>query len=422
MAVMEFSRFGERFRTPSGILRLMDDLGRAMAGGDMLMLGGGNPAAIPEMQAVWRRRVRELLDDGAALDRTLLHYDTPRGNVEFLATLAAFFRREFGWPVEPGNLVVTAGAQSAFFALFNMLAGDPAPGRRRRRIVLPLMPEYIGYADQGLSPDLFRGLAPRVESTGPHRFKYHVDFAALDGVDDAAAVCVSRPTNPTGNVLPDDEVSRLRDFARARGVPLIVDNAYGAPFPGILFRNATPTWDPDSVRVFSLSKLGLPGVRTGIVLAPLPLADALASWNSILHLANDNVGQAIVRPLFESGEILQLSREVIRPFYEARSRQALAWADELLGGAGGWTVHESEGALFLWFRFPGLKIRSGELYERLKRRGVLVVPGQYFFYGGQEEHPHAHECLRVTCSQAPETVREGFRILAEEVRRAARDG
>ena len=145
---MEFSRFGERFRAPSGILRLMDDLGRAMAGGRMLMLGGGNPAAIPEMQAVWRRRVRELLDDGDALDRTLLHYDTPRGNVEFLDTLAAFFRREFGWPVAPENLVVTAGAQSAFFALFNMLAGDPAPGRARRRIVLPLMPEYIGYADQ----------------------------------------------------------------------------------------------------------------------------------------------------------------------------------------------------------------------------------------------------------------------------------
>lgn len=419
---MEFSRFGERFRAPSGILRLMDDLGRAMAGGRMLMLGGGNPAAIPEMQAVWRRRVRELLDDGAALDRTLLHYDTPRGNVEFIDTLAAFFRREFGWPVAPENLVITAGAQSAFFALFNMLAGDPAPGRTRRRIVLPLMPEYIGYADQGLSPDLFRGVAPRVEATGPRRFKYHVDFEALGAVDDAAAVCVSRPTNPTGNVLSDDEVSRLRAFARNRGVPLIVDNAYGAPFPCILFRDATPTWDPDSVRVFSLSKLGLPGVRTGIVLAPAPLAEALVSWNSILHLANDNIGQAIVRPLFESGEILRLSRGVIRPFYEARSRQALAWADEFLGDDAEWAVHESEGALFLWFRFPGLGIRAEELYERLKRRGVLVVPGHYFFYGGQEGHPHAHECIRVTCSQAPETVREGFRILAEEVRQAGDRG
>lgn len=415
---MEFSSFGERFRAATGIGRLMDDLGRAMAGGDSIMLGGGNPAAIPAVQEVWRRRMRELLEAGAGFDRMLVNYDTPRGNVDFVRTLAAFFRREFGWPVSPANLVVTVGAQSAFFALFNMLAGDPAPGRARRRILLPLMPEYIGYAGQGLSSDLFRGLAPRVTATGPHRFKYHIDFDALDAIDDAAAICVSRPTNPTGNVLDDAEVARLRDHARARGIPLIIDNAYGAPFPHILFRDIRCEWDPQTVLVFSLSKLGLPGVRTGIVLAPEPIAAALASWNSILHLANDNIGQAIVRPLFESGEILALSREVIQPFYRTRSQQAMAWAEEFLGPGDDWTIHESEGALFLWFRFPGLKIGAEALYERLKRRGVLVVPGHFFFFGGQDAHPHAHECLRVTCSQAPDDVREGLRILADEVRRS----
>ena len=36
----------------------MDDLGRAMAGGgEMLMLGGGNPALVPEVEKLWRGRM-----------------------------------------------------------------------------------------------------------------------------------------------------------------------------------------------------------------------------------------------------------------------------------------------------------------------------------------------------------------------------
>ena len=41
---MKLSKFGEKFAGHSGIVQLMDDLGKAMSGGqDMLMLGGGNP-------------------------------------------------------------------------------------------------------------------------------------------------------------------------------------------------------------------------------------------------------------------------------------------------------------------------------------------------------------------------------------------
>jgi valine--pyruvate aminotransferase len=59
---------------------------------------------------------------------------------------------------------------------------------------------------------------------------------------------------------------------------------------------------------------------------------------------------------------------------------------------------------------------SAELYERLKNRGVLIVPGHYFFPGLEEKWPHRRECIRVNYSQDEETVRQGIRILAEEVR------
>jgi valine--pyruvate aminotransferase len=55
--------------------------------------------------------------------------------------------------------------------------------------------------------------------------------------DEVGAICVSRPTNPTGNVLTDDEIARLHASWRSTtDMPLIIDNAYGPPFPGILYK------------------------------------------------------------------------------------------------------------------------------------------------------------------------------------------
>jgi len=74
--------------------------------------------------------------------------------------------------------------------------------------------------------------------------------------------------------------------------------------------------------------------------------------------------------------------------------------------------------MFLWLWFKDLPITSQELYERLKERRVIVVPGHYFFPGLNEEWRHKHECIRMTYSQDEETVREGIRIIGEVVRRA----
>ena len=397
----------------------MDDLGHALASGgpDIKMLGGGQPARIPEINAVWQRRLRELLDEVGGLDRALTSYDPPRGNPRFLEAVAGLFRRTFGWDIGPENVAVTCGGQTAFYFLFNLLAGPMADGSRRK-ILLPLVPEYIGYANQGVAGDLFRAVTPLIETTGPHEFKYRVDFEHLEVTPDIAAICASRPTNPTGNVLTDEEISRLSALAKAHGIPLILDNAYGAPFPGIIFSDATPYWAEHVILTLSLSKIGLPGTRTGIVLGPPEIIRALGSMSAIIGLANPNMGQQIVLPLLESGEILRLSRDVVRPFYEAKCRLARQAAVAEFADDFAWFMHRSEGALFLWLWFPGLPISSSQLYERLKQRGVLVVSGHYFFFGDESpEWPHRHECLRVSYAMDETTVRAGLRVIAEEVRR-----
>lgn len=396
----------------------MHDLGHALANAKpgVKMLGGGQPARIPEIQEVWRKRLEELIGQAGGIDRAMTSYDPPQGNPRFIEELAGLFQRSFGWNIGPENIAITPGGQTAFFFLFNLLAGRMTDGARKH-ILLPLVPEYIGYADQGVDGSLFRAVPPLIEETGPHEFKYRVDFDRLQITPETAAICASRPTNPTGNVLTDEETAHLSALAKEHGIPLILDNAYGAPFPGIIFTDATPFWEPHVILTYSLSKIGLPGTRTGIVIGPPEIIRAIGSLSAIVGLSNPSTGQQIMLPLVESGEILRLSRDVVKPFYEEKCRLARQTAIEEFGGDFEWRMHRSEGALFLWFWFPGLPIPTKELYARLKQRGVLVVPGEYFFFGLESpEWPHRHECIRVSYAMNESIVRDGLRIIAEEVR------
>lgn len=414
----EKSLFAESLTGGSGIETLMDDLGHALAegGAGIRMLGGGNPALIPEMNAVWRRRMEEILGEGDRFDRMMTVYDPPKGNTRFALALAAYLQREYGWDVGAEHIGITCGGQAAFFDLFNLFAGEFSGGRRKK-VLLPVVPEYIGYANQGLGPDFFTGAMPEIAHSGPHAFKYRVDFDRLKIGGDIGAICASRPTNPSGNVLTDAEVARLDALARESGVPLLLDNAYGEPFPGIVFTKIQPVWNENIVLTFSLSKLGLPGTRTGIVVARPEIIRALTSMNAIIGLANGTIGQAIVTPLLESGEIRRIATDLVRPFYERKAANARRWVAQYFDDALDYHVHASEGALFLWLWFRGLPISSAELYERLKKRGVLVVPGHYFAIGSAEAERHANECIRVSFAMDDAVVEEGIAILADEVAR-----
>ena len=295
-----------------------------------------------------------------------------------------------------------------------MLAGE-FQGGKRKAILLPLVPRVHRLHESRIKPGLLRAVEPRLEVLSGHRFKYHVDFDRIIVDDDVAAICVSRPTNPSGNVLTNEEVHRLASIARNAGVPLIIDNAYGLPFPGILFRSADPIWDENIILTLSLSKLGLPNTRTGIVVAQPEIIRAIASMTAIVGLANCSIGQAIVLPLVQSGEILRLAREVVGPFYKRKSELAQNWIAESFNDSLDYHVHVSEGALFLWLWFRGMRISAETLYNRLKQRGVLVVPGHYF--GASEDWRHGHECIRLSFAMDEAAVREGIAILAEEVTR-----
>ena len=416
---LKLSAFGERFTRATGALELMDDLGQAMGGESAaLMLGGGNPGKIPEVQSVFQRRLAEVAANTAEFERMLSNYAHPKGELSFRRSLAGLLRREYGWSLSADNIALTPGSQAAFFLLFNMFAGMRGDGGLAR-LLLPVTPEYVGYADLGLQDGLLRARRPTIEELPDRFFKYRLDLDALEIGADIGAVCVSRPTNPTGNVLSDGELHALDARCRSAGVPLIVDSAYGLPFPGIVFVPAAPLWNENVVLCMSLSKLGLPGARTGIVIACEEIVSALTRMTAILNLAVGSVGPVLTQPLVESGEIIELGRRHIEPYYRSKAMRAC----ELIAGALEglpYRIHKPEGAIFLWLWLPGLPITSAELYGRLKARGVVVLSGHYFFPGMTEPWRHRDECIRISFAQDDAIVAEGIEALGAEIRTVLR--
>lgn len=412
---MQFSTFGTKFSQHSGITQLMDDLNDGLQNPDAIMLGGGNPAAIPEMIEHFTHLSQRMVEDGSLVS-ALTNYDGPQGKSSFISALAKLLSDTYGWPISEKNIMLTNGSQCAFFYLFNLFGGQYDDGSFKK-ILLPLTPEYIGYADSGLTPEIFTSFKPTIEHLDNRQFKYHVDFDALEIDESVAAICASRPTNPTGNVLTDEEVRKLDVLAQKHGIPLIIDNAYGVPFPNIIFEDVTPFWNSNTILCSSLSKLGLPGVRCGIIIASENIITALSNINGIVSLAPCGVGPALAQEMIKTGDLLTLSENVIKPFYQDKAQRTIAKLQQAIPDSR-FKIHKAEGAIFLWLWFEGLPIPTKELYQRLKQRGLLVVPGEYFFIGSELDWDHTHECLRMNYVQPDELIERGIEILADEVSKA----
>lgn len=418
---MEFSDFGKKLTRHSGILELMDDLGRPLPEGiKPYPLGGGNPARISEVEELYEKRIREMTESREFLS-VISSYDAPQGRMEFIASIASYFSSRYSWPITAENIAITNGSQMSMFFLFNMFAGKF--NDRSKTILFPLMPEYVGYADQGIYDGMMVSVPSLLEYHEDHTFKYVLDRKAvseyLDSHPEVGAIAFSRPTNPSGNVLRDDEVAFLSDEAERHNIPLIIDNAYGLPFPSIIFTDASITWNENIVLSMSLSKIGLPSIRTGIVIARKEIIDALSNINAIVSLTAGSFGQALASSLIRSGELERISRDIVKPFYREKSQRCGEYINTFFKGTD-YYYHVSEGSIFIWLYLPSLSMATSDFYKILKTKGVVTVPGEYSFYGSEEQerglkypHPHYDKCLRLNYAGDDDTVKNGIRIIAE---------
>lgn len=179
------------------------------------------------------------------------------------------------------------------------------------------------------------------------------------GPNSSRMVFVCNPNNPTGELLPREEVLRVAEECDRHGAVLVVDESFvelSDPAQSV----APDVADFKGLLVLrSLSKaFGLPGLRAGFATASPPLAETLESWRSPWSLSV--LAEAAARACFRgAGPFLERSRRLV-----VRERR---WLGGALAG-GGLRPMESR-APFLCAQAP---VPASRASREFLKRGFLV--------------------------------------------------
>jgi aspartate/methionine/tyrosine aminotransferase len=226
--------------------------------GDLVNLSAGQPSAgAPEP-------VRAAA--AAALHLNQLGYSVALGIPELRTAIATDYQRQYGIEVGPDAVIVTTGSSGgfllAFLACFDV--GD--------RVALA-SPGYACYRN------ILSALGCEVVEIpcGPET-RFQPTARMLAELDPPVqGVIVASPANPTGTVIPPDELSAIASWCDASGVRLISDEVYH----GLVYPGAPPTscaWQTsrNAVVVNSFSKYyAMTGWRLGWLLVPAELRRAV---------------------------------------------------------------------------------------------------------------------------------------------------
>jgi len=305
----------------------------------------------------------------------------------------------------PGDdLIVTNGCQQALDLIGRVLL---RPGDR----VLVEDPVYTGLKN------LLAGMGARLVGipVGPGGLDLERLEHALGREKPRFLVATSNFQNPTGATLPLAARRALIGMARAAGVPVVENDAYGElryhgqPLPAIKELDESGS----TVLLRSFSKVSFPGLRVGWALGPKPLIDRLRHAKEASDLHTDQLSQAVLLEFSVSGRLEAHRQHVLRAGSE-RLAATLDACRRYLPAAARWT--QPEGGMNVWVRLPE-PLDAGELLPRARKEGVAYMPGRYFAVS----HP-APGALRLSfAGLAPDEIRAGLRALGRVVEAGLED-
>jgi valine--pyruvate aminotransferase len=338
-----------------------------------------------------------------------------QGYDPFIDAVVETYNRLYNWGIKRENVLITGGSQSLYFLAVNAFAGEQSDGKSIKHTVIPMVPDYTGYDGVTLDEQTVVGFKAKMTVTQRHEFKYHIDFDAIQVNEKTGAILCSRPCNPTGNILTHEEVQRLLGYAKKWDIPLLMDSAYAPPFPNLAYSEMSPVFDEHIVHCVSLSKAGLPGERVGIAIAHERYIEALEPFLSNSGIHSSRFGQALAAKTFLSGKLEALSASVVKPLYQRKLELFREALHDHLPPDLNWYLHRVEGSLFAWLWVETQQMHDLEMYQQLKERSLLCVPGSTFFPGLREEFPHKHRCLRFSMTAPDEDLVTAAAVLAAEL-------
>jgi GntR family transcriptional regulator/MocR family aminotransferase len=343
------------------------------------------------IQAVLRRDPVEAVGYGDSI-----------GHPPLRTTIARILSSQ-GVPTSADEVLITSGSQQALALIAELLL---SPGD----VVIVESPTYVG------AIDLFRSMGVRLLGV-----PIDDEGMQIDRLEEAVRSASPRllytiPTfhNPTGTCLSGVRRRALIALADRYNIPIVEDDFVGDLRYEGRAQPALRALDPGGrvLYISTFSKMLMPGLRVGFLVACGPVFDRLAARKRSVDLATSNLMQCALEAYITVGRYQAHVRKATR-IYRKRRDTMLAALQEHLPEGTRWSV--PQGGLFIWVCLPG-GLSSNEVHPWAVREGVTFTPGSFFFPGER-----AQPFMRLNfAAHPPEVIEEGVRRLGRAVRHSLR--
>lgn len=335
-----------------------------------------------------------------ALEKGQTSYTSNLGMPKLRRAIAAYVEQFFHVAYEPPTeILVTVGVSEALDLVFRALL---EPGDE----VIYHEPCYVSYMP---SIKLSYGVPVVVETRPEDDFALRAGAVAARITPRTRLLVLNFPTNPTGAVIPADELAGLADLCRRHNLIAVTDEIYselrydGVPHPSIA---ALPGMKDRTVLLHGFSKaFAMTGFRLGYACAPQALIEAMMKIHQYGILCAPTPSQAAGIEALENGAA---AMEMMRQSYDQRRRFVV---DRLNGM--GLPTFDPGGAFYVFPDIRATGLGSKEFAKRLlEEESVAAVPGDAF-------GPSGNGFLRCCYATSFEDLREAMRRMESFVRRLA---
>ncbi len=295
-----------------------------------------------------------------ALKQYKTHYTPALGLPELRAAIAAHYDRKFSLSIDPRRIIITPGAsgalQLAILCLLdageNVLMADP------------------GYPCNKNIAQVLAAEAIAVPVDAENNYQLDAKSVAQHWNSRTRAAMVASPSNPTGTILPRDQLASLCRFVEKKQGCLIVDEIY----QGLVYENDDYTALEVSDECFvinSFSKyFGMTGWRLGWMVVPEFYVDAIDRIAQNIYLAPPTVSQfaALTALQAETQVILDARRDEFK-----KRRDFLLPALEQMGFE---VAVKPQGAFYIYANCHRFTDDSFSWVKNLLvEQGVALTPG-----------------------------------------------
>ena len=332
----------------------------AQGGERMLYLNIGEPdfTAVPGVQRAAQ----------AAIEAGRTQYTHATGLLALRERIAAWYGSHFGVQVDPGCIVVTAGASAALqlatLALFEpgdeVLMPDPS---------YPCNRHFVTAAG---------AQAVLLPTTAAARFQLDAAQVAAHWRPATRGVLLASPSNPTGTSIAATEMAAIARTVRERGGVSIVDEIYlGLSYDSAYGHSALALPEGLGAQLISINSFskyfGMTGWRLGWMVLPPELVAPVEKLAQNLYICPSTVAQQAALACFEP-EALQAYEQRRAEF--KRRRDFIVPALQALGLD---VPVQPDGAFYVWFDCSRYSTSSWDFcFQMMERAHVALTPGRDF--------------------------------------------